>query len=110
MTALPSLLIPEIGLDRAVHLDRQGIAVAVLGVPCGDADPAFAHAIFLDIGLLDTLEADADIAGQNLLIVIGAARIDREAVRHFVVGNFVLVVHSNASISFFNPCGVVVGA
>src|SRR5215475_10741383 len=93
-----------------MHLDRQGIAVAILGVAGGDAHPAFTDAIFLDIGLLDTFEADADVARQDLLIVKGTARVDRKPVRQFVVLGSVLVVHSNASISFFNPCGAVVGA
>src|SRR5262249_11543615 len=94
----------------AVDLDRQRIAVAILGVAGGDAHPAFADTIFLDIGLLDTLEADADVARQDLLIVMGTARVDRKPVRQFLVFGFVLVVRSNASISFFNPCGAAVGA
>src|SRR5690242_5706766 len=93
-----------------MHLDCQGIAVAVLGVAGGDADLALAHAIFLDIGLLHALEADADVAREDLGVVIGAARIDAQAVRQRVVGLFGLVVHSRASMSFFNPCGVAVGA
>src|SRR5438309_436652 len=49
-------LVAEIRLDRSVDLDGQRIAVAVLGITRGDAHPAFADAIFLDIGLLDALE------------------------------------------------------
>src|SRR5258707_6010707 len=55
-------LVAEIRLDRAMHLDRQRVAVAVLGIARGDAHPALADAIFLHIGFLDTLEANADIA------------------------------------------------
>src|ERR1700733_8934942 len=104
-------LIPEIRFDRAVHLDGQGIGVAVLGVARRDADPALADAIFLDIILLDTLEADADVARQDRLVVIGAMGIDGEPVRKFdrCVG-FVFLVHSNASISLVSASGVVVGA
>src|ERR1700733_8825764 len=101
-------LIPEIRFDRAVHLDGQGIAVAVLGIAGGDANPALADAIFLDIVLLDALEADADVAGEDRLVVIWAARIDAEPVRQLLTC-FVVVVHSRASISFLIACGVVVG-
>src|SRR5689334_22687173 len=92
------LLIAEIRLDRTVDLDGQRIAVAVLGIAGGDADPAFADAVFLDIGLLDALEADADIARQDLGVVIGALRIDRQAVGQLVRSGLVLA-HSSASIS-----------
>src|SRR6186713_2676827 len=71
-------LVAEIRLDRAVHLDRQRVAVAVLGIAGGDADPALADAVFLDIGLLDALEANADVAREDFGIVIRAVRIDRE--------------------------------
>src|SRR5690606_16046169 len=69
-----------IRFDRALQLDRQRIALAVAGLAGGDADPALAHAIFFDIGLLDPLEADADAAGEQIGVVIGAARIEREAI------------------------------
>src|SRR6516162_9888611 len=84
MTARELFLVPKIRLDRAVHLDGQRVAVAVLGVAGGDAHPALANAIFLDIGLLDALEADADIARENFGVVIRTARIDRQAVRQLV--------------------------
>src|SRR5258707_8315689 len=71
-------LVLEIGLDRTAELDGQGIAVAVDCLAGGDPDPAFADAIFLDIGLLNALEADADVARQRLGIEIGAARIVAE--------------------------------
>src|SRR5437667_3075773 len=74
------LLVPIIRLDRAVHLDGQRIAVTILGVAGGDAHPALADAILLDIGLFGALEADADVARQNRFVVIGTAGIDREAV------------------------------
>src|SRR6476469_7657794 len=102
MTASPSLLIPEIRLDGPVHLDGQRIAVAVLGIPGGHAHPALADAIFLDIGLLDALEADTDVARQYLCVVRLAARIDTEPVGKLVSVCFALVVHSRASISFLN--------
>src|SRR5260370_36924028 len=103
-------LVAEIRLDRAVNLDGQRIAVAVLGIPGGDAHPALADAIFLDIGLLDALEANADVARQHLLIVIGALRIGRQTVGQLVAHGLALLVHNSASISFFRPSGVAVGA
>src|SRR6187455_3736739 len=97
--------VAEIRLDRAMHLDRQRIAVAVLGVAGGDTDPALADAIFLDIGLLDALEANADVAREDLGIVIRAVRIDRKTVGKLVVHRFVGLAHSSASISFLIPSG-----
>src|SRR5207249_12214700 len=83
-TASGRRLIAEIRLDRAVHLDRQRVAVAVLGVARSDAHPALADAIFLDIGFLNAIEANADVAREDLGIVIPAVRIDRETVRELV--------------------------
>src|SRR6516165_7968034 len=111
-------LIPKIRLDRPVNFDSQLVAVAVFGAAGGDADPALADAIFLDIGLLDALETDADIARQDLRVVVRAVRIDRQAVRQLLVHDFVhdfvlgfvLRVQSSASMSCLIPCGVAVGA
>src|SRR5690606_41330482 len=52
------------------------------------ADPAFAHAIFADIRAFLAVEADADPACQEFLVVEGAARIVAQAVgkrRHLVL-------------------------
>src|SRR4029079_9703601 len=84
--------------------------VAILGITRGDADPDLADAVFLDIGLLGTLEADADIARQHVGIVIGAARIDREAVGQLITGRFFGVAHNRASISLVRLSGRTVGA
>src|SRR5262249_42477871 len=100
-----SLLVPEIRLHGAADLYGQRIAVAVLGVAGGDTHPALADTIFLDIGLLDALEANAHVARQNIRVVIRALRIDRQAVRQLIVRltrlGLVLLVHNSASISFF---------
>src|SRR5436305_1808421 len=105
-----SLLIPEIRFDRAVHLDRQRIAVAVLGIPRSDADPALADAVFLDIGLLGALETDADVTRKQLFIVVGTARIGRQPVGELVAHRFALLVHNRASISLARLSGRTVGA
>src|SRR5882672_5514719 len=55
-------LVPKIRFDRAVDLDGKRIAIAVLGRAGCDAHPALADAIFLDVGFLDALEADTDVA------------------------------------------------
>src|SRR3546814_11688551 len=70
----------EIGFDRAGELDRHRLAVAVEAAAGGDADPAFGDAVFLDIGLLGTLEANADAALEAVRVEPRAARIAREAV------------------------------
>src|SRR5882757_2019873 len=81
---------PEIRLDRAAELDGHGIAVAVLGGRVRHPDPSFAHAILLDIGLLDALESYADAALEQCGVVERAAGVVGEAVRR-------MVVHGNGS-------------
>src|SRR5436309_2380321 len=103
-------LVAEIGFDRTVHLDGQRVAEAVLGIARGDADPALADAVFLDIGLFDALEANADVARQNLFIVIRAAWVDREAVGKLVAHGFARFVQSRFSMSLRIASGVAVGA
>src|SRR5262249_31413481 len=69
-----------------------------------------ADEIFLDIGLLDALEADANIARQHVRVVVRAGRIDRQAVRRTLTRGFTFFVHNNASISRRRASGGVVGA
>src|SRR3954470_17418088 len=107
--ARPSGLVAEIPLDPPADLDHQRIAVAILGVAGGHAHPALADAIFLNIGLLDALEADADIARQHIGVVIGTARIGRQAIGQFG-DRFRVLAHSRASISLVSDSGLVVGA
>src|SRR3954453_20258602 len=77
-------LVAKIRLDRTMDLDGQRVAKAILGISRGDADPALADAVLLDIGLFDALEANADVARQYLFIIVRAARIDRETVGELV--------------------------
>src|SRR5271168_3283053 len=74
-------VLPEIRLDLALELDRHGIAVAVLCRSCGDANPSLADAVFLDIVLLDALEADADASLQHFGIVERAVGVGGKAIR-----------------------------
>src|SRR5882672_9055054 len=103
-------LVAEIRLHRAVDLDGERVAVAILGSACGHPHPAFADAILLDIGFLDALEANADIARQHLFIVVRASRIGRQTVRQLVAHGVIFLVHSSASISLVSPSGLAVGA
>src|ERR1700722_7430441 len=50
--------VAEIRLARPAELDRQRHAVPVHRLADGNAHPALADAVFLNIGLLDALEAD----------------------------------------------------
>ena len=80
-SALPAPpLRPEIRHHLALLLDRDRVAVAVLRSRDGQADPAFGDAIFVDVGPLDALEADADPAGEQRLVVVRARRVVRQAV------------------------------
>src|SRR5262249_9075189 len=74
------LLLLKICFDRAAELDRQWIAVAVLGLADFDPNPALADAIFADVGLLGALEAYADIALERFGIVERTSRIVRQTV------------------------------
>src|SRR5580704_11690521 len=87
----------EIRLDRAGKLDGQRIAVTVLALAGLDADPTFADAIFGDVGLLDALEAHADVALEDLGVVVRAARVGRQAIGQGV-GHDVLYAQSVGSI------------
>jgi hypothetical protein len=62
------------------QLDGQRIALAVDRLADGDADPALADAIFLDIGLLLTVELYADAARLQRLVVVRALGVGREAI------------------------------
>src|SRR5580700_2165603 len=88
----------EIRLDRAGKLDGQRVAVTVLALAGLDADPALADAIFGDVGLLDALEAHADVALEQLLVVVRAAWVGGETVGQGVVGHNLLYAHSDGSI------------
>src|SRR5215510_7043389 len=77
---LSVLLLPEIGFHRPFERDQEGVAVAVLGLTGRHPDPALADAIFLDVGLFDTLETDTDIACEHVGVIVGAVRIVGEAV------------------------------
>src|ERR1043165_3461772 len=93
-----------------MQLDRQRIAVTVLCGAGGHPDPALADTIFLDIGLLRALEADADVARQHLGIVVWTRGVGRQPVRQGIGRGFSLLVHSSASISLRKPSGLAVGA
>src|SRR5208337_4384594 len=75
--------IAEIRLDRTLRLQCQRITAAVQGLSDGHADPALADAVFLDIGLLDTLEPNADATAQHGLVIERAGGVVGQAVgRH----------------------------
>ncbi len=65
---------------RAGELDGQRVAEAVLGLAGADPDPALADAVLLDVGLFLAVEADADIAPEDVLVIVRAPRVDGEAV------------------------------
>src|SRR3546814_3420568 len=56
------------------------LAEPVLRLARGDADPALGDRIFLDVGALGALEADADAALQHFHVEMRRARIGRHAV------------------------------
>jgi hypothetical protein len=84
LTRLFARRLEIIRLHRAGQPDRQQIAFAVARLAYGSADPIFADAIFLDVVALAPLEADADAARERRFVVMGAGRIDAEAVGRLV--------------------------
>jgi hypothetical protein len=86
---------PKIGLDRTAQLDGHGISPPVLGGRVRHPHPAFADAVFLHVGLLDALEADADAALEHFGVVEGAAGIVGKAVGRRIVQR--RVVHEQRS-------------
>src|SRR5260221_5555713 len=76
-----SLLALQVGLDLALELDAERIALAIDGLADRDADPALAHAVFLDVGLFLAVELDADALLQKRLVVMRALGIGRKAIR-----------------------------
>src|SRR5262245_7207569 len=79
-SALLGRLLAPIGLDLALESEGQRVATPVERLAHGYADPAFADAVFLDIGLLRPVEADAHATLEQGLVVVRAARVNREAV------------------------------
>jgi hypothetical protein len=75
------LLVFEKRLDDALAHDGQGLSTAIEGVADRRADPAFRDAIFLDIGVLDTVQPNSNRACENGFVVVTAARIDAESIR-----------------------------
>src|ERR1044072_6076104 len=73
-------LVLVIWLDRTLQLDGQRFAFAIERLAGRDADPAFADAIFLDVGLLLAGKADADGPLQHSLVVEWAVRVGGKAV------------------------------
>lgn len=49
-----------------------------------DANPTFADAVFLDVGLLGSVKTDADIALEDFLVVVRAFGINAQTVRKFI--------------------------
>jgi hypothetical protein len=88
-------------LDLAFYLDRHRIALAVTRLAGRDLDPAFADAIFLDIGAFLVIELDANIVLEDSRIVVRAARIDRETVRKW--GELCHVVHGRELSTILLP-------
>lgn len=76
---------PEIGLDRAAELDDHGVSPAILGGGNFETHPTLGHVVFMDVVLLDAVEANSHVASEHLFAVEGAARINGEVIRRNVV-------------------------
>src|SRR5262245_42840685 len=107
------LLLLKICLDRAAELDRQWIAVAVLGLADFDPNPALRKAILLDVRLLDALEAYPYVMLKNFGLVIGAMRVVREPiwwlVWHRILRGRPFCRHWGKSLRFGEVCSYIGG-
>jgi hypothetical protein len=68
-------------LNLALELDHQRLTLAVPRPACGDFDPAFADAVFLNVRALLVVPADADIVLEHGGHVMRAAWVYGEAIR-----------------------------
>ena len=66
----------EIRFNRATELDDHRISAAVLGGRDFNTHPTLDHVVFVDIGFLDAIEANTDVAAEHLFAIEGAARIN----------------------------------
>src|SRR5205823_2198812 len=99
------LFLLEIGLDLAGELDGERVALAIDGLADGDADPALAHAIFLDVGLLLAVELDADALLQQGLVIVRALGIGRETVGQGTIGHARVCTSSGGRTEDPQRCG-----
>jgi hypothetical protein len=76
----------EIRFDRAAGLDDHGISAAILRRGNLNPHPTLVHVVFVNIVLLDAIEANTHIATEDLFVVEGAAWIDGEVIRRDVCG------------------------
>lgn len=67
-------------LHGALQLDQQRIAFSIHFLANWYLDPTFTDAVFLDIGALLAIEANADVVFEYRRNVMGAARVCRETV------------------------------
>src|SRR5687767_4163731 len=77
VTARPSTVE---GLDLALELEQQRLALAVDGLARRHLHPAFADAVLLDIGALLAVEANAHVVFEHGGHVVGAARVGAQVV------------------------------
>jgi hypothetical protein len=67
--------------DLALDLDHQGLPLAINRFARRDLNPAFADAIFFDIGAFFVVDFNANVVLEHGGNVERAARINREPVR-----------------------------
>lgn len=70
----------EIRFHRATELDDHGISAAILRGHF-DTHPTLGHVVFVNIGFLDAIKANAHVAAKHFFAIEGAARIDGEVIR-----------------------------
>lgn len=73
----------EVGFYDAAHLDQERVSVTVDAAPRSHADPPFADTIFLHIGPLASVKADANASLENLLVVMRTSWIDAQTIGQF---------------------------
>ena len=70
----------EIRFNRATELDNHRISAAIFSGGDFNADPTFDHVVFVNIGFLDAIKADAHAAAQCLFAKERAVLINGEVI------------------------------
>ena len=73
-------LSPVISLDLALEFDRQRLPFAIPRFANGHSHPTFADAIFLNVVSLLVVKANADVARENIGMMMWTARVGAEVI------------------------------
>ncbi len=68
------------GFHRAAELDNHRISATILRRGNFNTHPTLGHVVFVNVGLLDAVEANTHVAAQHLFAIKRAAWVNRELI------------------------------